>query len=61
MLSLLVGLLLSLVTWGALRARKPAPGDPPTETPSVMILGFLVFAAFALGVFISYVLLRPPF
>ncbi|MFN2244586.1 MAG: hypothetical protein ACK2U2_20005 [Anaerolineae bacterium] len=55
-ISILVGFLLGLVTVGILRLRhSPTEGDVP-ETGDALLLGLLALAAFALGIFLTYVL-----
>jgi hypothetical protein len=54
--SLLVGFLLGLVTVGLLRLRhSPTEGDLP-GTGDGLLLGLLALAAFALGIFLTYLL-----
>jgi hypothetical protein len=55
-LSILVGFLLGLVTVGLLRLRRsPTEGDVP-GTGDALLLGLLALAAFALGIFLTYIL-----
>ena len=55
-ISILVGLLLGLVTLGLLRLRRiPSEGNLP-GTSDGLLLGLLALAAFAMGVFLTYVL-----
>lgn len=55
-ISILVGFLLALVTVGLLRLRhSPSEGSLP-GTSDVLLLGLLALAAFAMGVFVTYVL-----
>jgi hypothetical protein len=55
-ISVLVGFLLGLVTVGILRLHhSPTEGDVP-ETGDALLLGLLALAAFALGIFLTYVL-----
>lgn len=55
-ISILVGFLLGLVTVGLLRLRhSPAEGSLP-GTGDGLLLGLLALAAFAMGVFLTYVL-----
>jgi hypothetical protein len=54
--SILVGFLLGLVTVGLLRLRhSPTEGSLP-GTGDGLLLGLLTLAAFAMGVFVTYVL-----
>jgi len=54
--SVLVGFLLGLVTVGLLRLRhSPTEGNLP-GTSDALLLGLLALAAFAMGVFLTYIL-----
>jgi hypothetical protein len=57
LLSILVGFLLGLVTMGVLRLRRHATEAASAGTSDDMLIGLLALAAFALGVFVTYVLL----
>jgi hypothetical protein len=57
LLSILVGLLLGLVTWGFFRIRHQTTDDDPLETRDEILVGMLSFAVFSVGAFITYVLL----
>jgi hypothetical protein len=57
LLSLLVGLLLGLIAWGLWRAAKQKSGIALMGTRDDLLLGLLVLAGFAMGVFMTYVLL----
>lgn len=57
LLSVLVGAVLSLVVWGLQRSRSHVVGDSVMGTRGDVLLGLLVLAAFALGVFLTYVLI----
>jgi hypothetical protein len=57
LLSILVGLLLGLVTWGFLRIRRHTADDDLVETRDEILFGMLAFAVFSLGAFVTYVLL----
>jgi len=56
LVSVLVGLVLGLLTWGALRLR-PQNGEGSALMHDEVIIGLLVVAAFALGAFATFVLL----
>jgi ABC-type Mn2+/Zn2+ transport system permease subunit len=56
LLGVLVGAVLSLVVWGLQRSRSRVPGDSVMGTQGDVLLGLVVLAAFALGVFLTYVL-----
>ena len=56
LLSVLVGLVLGLVTWGTLQLHRRT-GDGQPETRDGILLGLVALAAFALGAFLTYVLL----
>jgi len=54
--SILVGFLLGLVTVGLLRLRhSPTDGSLP-ESGDGLLIGLLTLAAFAMGIFLTYVL-----
>jgi len=55
-ISVLVGFLLGLVTLGALRLRRSPPEGSFPGTNDALLLGLLALAAFAMGVFLTYVL-----
>jgi len=57
LLSVLVGLLLSLIVWGVLRARRHEAGGSLMGTWDNLLLGLLVLAGFGLGAFLTYLLL----
>jgi len=61
LLSVLVGLLLGLVTWESLRARRHEADDALMGMRDGFLLGLLVLAAFALGAFVIYLLLSTRF
>jgi hypothetical protein len=56
-ISILVGFLLGLVTVGLLRVRRRPVDDSLPESSDVLLLGLLVLAAFAMGIFLTYILL----
>jgi len=57
LLALLVGLLLGLVVAGLLGNRAGAPGETSARATFDILSGMLVLAAFAMGAFVTYVLL----
>jgi len=57
LLSVLVGLVLGLVALGLLRYRSQASDDSLMGTRNDLLLGLLVLAAFALGAFVTYILI----
>ena len=57
LLSILVGLLLGLLVWGFWRTWRREVGGALLETRDDLLLGLLMLAAFALGIFLTYVLL----
>ena len=57
LLSLIVGLLLGLLGWGALRAGRARHDARLIETHDDLLLGLIVLAAFAFGAFLTYILL----
>lgn len=59
LLSVLLGLVLGLVVWGLMRSRQE-PGNA-LEMRNDVLVGLLTLAAFALGVFLTYILMGPRF
>jgi len=57
LLSLLVGLMVALVAWGFMRNQRHAGNEALLRPPDGLLLGLLVLAAFAIGVFLTYLLL----
>ena len=57
LLAILVGLLFGLLTWGFLRMRGREAGDALISVRDDMLVGLLVLAAFALGVFLTYMMI----
>jgi hypothetical protein len=57
LLGVLVGVVLSLVVWGLRRSQSHVIGDSVMRARGDVLLGLLVLAAFALGVFLTYVLI----
>ena len=58
LLSILVGLLISLVVWGLVRPPRQQTGDTWIETRDDLLMGLLMLAAFVSGAFLTYVVLR---
>jgi hypothetical protein len=54
LLAILVGLLFGLLTWGLLRVRGREAGEALIGVRDDVLIGLLVLAAFALGVFLTY-------
>ena len=59
LLALLVGLLLGLVVAGLLTNRTGATRETSARPRSDILSGMFVLAAFAMGAFVTYVLLGP--
>jgi len=59
LIALLVGLLLGLVVGGLLTDRAGAAHETPARARSDMLPGLLALGAFAMGAFVTYVLLGP--
>jgi hypothetical protein len=57
LLSVLVGSLLGLVTWGFLRIQRHTDDENLMETRDEVFFGLLAFAVFSLGAFVTYILL----
>jgi hypothetical protein len=54
LLSLIIGLVVVLLIWGLVRVRGRQGGDAALETHDELITGFIVLAAFVMGVFLAY-------
>jgi len=59
LLALLVGLLLGLIVAGLLANRAGATREAPARPQSDILSGMFVLAVFAMGVFVTYVLVGP--
>jgi hypothetical protein len=57
LLAVLTGLVFALLVWGFLRIRSHGPGETLAGTGDAMLTGLLLVAAFALGVFLTYVVI----
>ena len=56
LLSILVGLLIGLMTWGFYRARNHKFDNAVLAKRDDVLLGLVVLAAFSLGIFLTYAL-----
>jgi hypothetical protein len=56
LISLLIGALLALITWGVARVRAHDAVYAEAEAHDGLLLGLLVFAVFTVGVFLTYAL-----
>lgn len=56
LISSLIGLLLGLIAWGGWRARRRELNHIQTGSHDEILLGLLILAAFAMGVFLTYAL-----
>jgi hypothetical protein len=57
LLAILVGLLLGLLAWGFFRIQSHESGEALIGARDDVLTGLLVLAAFALGVFLTYMVL----
>lgn len=57
LLALLVGLLFGLLAWGFLRIRGHDRGETLIGTGDAVLTSLLLLAAFALGVFLTYMVI----
>jgi hypothetical protein len=57
LLAILVGLLFGLLAWGFLRMRGHDAGETLIGAGDGVLTGLLVLAAFALGVFLTYMVI----
>jgi hypothetical protein len=58
LMGIVVGLLLSVVVWSAVKARRQTTSDVIVDFQQQVLLGLLLVAVFAAGVFLTYLLLR---
>lgn len=58
LIGIVVGLLLSVIAWNVIRARRQTTGDTTVDLQAQLLLGLLLVAVFSAGVFITYLLLR---
>jgi hypothetical protein len=56
LISSLIGLLFGLIAWGFWRARRRERNQAPLGSRDEILLGLLILAAFAMGVFLTYAL-----
>jgi len=61
LLVVLVGSLIVLLGWGVIRLRSQQGDDALMRTRDDLLWGLLILAAFILGSFMTYVLLRIGF
>ena len=57
LLAILVGLLSALLAWGFLRMRSHDAGETLIGAGDSVLAGLLVLSAFALGVFLTYMVI----
>jgi hypothetical protein len=57
LLAILMGLLFGLLAWGLLRMRGREAGEALVGVRDDVLIGLLVLAAFALGVFLTYMVI----
>ena len=57
LLAVLVGLLFALLVWGSLRMREHEARETRIGTGDAVLSSLLVLAAFALGVFLTYMII----
>ena len=57
LISSLIGLLSGLIGWGVWRARRQELHHVRSGSRDEILLGLLILAAFAMGVFLTYALL----
>ena len=58
LVGIVMGLLLSMIAWSAMRARRQTTNDIIEEHQQQVLLGFLLVAMFGAGVFVTFFLLR---
>jgi hypothetical protein len=57
LLAILTGLVFALLAWGLVRIRGRETGETLASRGDVMLTGLLVLAAFALGMFLTYIVI----
>ena len=57
LLSIIVGLLFGVIAWGFWRVKGQGIGSDLARSRDDVLLGLLILAAFAIGVFLTYALL----
>jgi hypothetical protein len=57
LLAILVGLLFAVLAWGFLRVQSHRPGVALMGVRDDVLISLLVLAAFALGIFLAYILI----
>ena len=55
-LSILIGLLLGLMAWGSLEARRDDGNAVPAEMGEILLLWLLALAGFGMSIFLMYIL-----
>ncbi len=58
LVGIVVGLLLSVIVWSVIKARRQTASDTTLELQEQVLLWLLLIAVFGAGVFITYLLLR---
>ncbi len=58
LVGIVVGLLLSVIAWSVIKARRQTTVDTTVDLQAQLLLGLLLVAVFSAGVFITYLLLR---
>jgi sensor domain CHASE-containing protein len=58
LVGIVVGLLVSVVAWSALKARRQTESGTLADLQQQILLGLLLVAVFGAGVFITYLVLR---
>ena len=55
LIGIVAGLLLSVITWSVMKARRPTLDGSTTDLQAQMLLWLLLIAVFGAGVFVTYV------
>jgi len=58
LLGIVVGVLLSVIAWSVIKARRQTTDDTTVDLQEQVLLWLLLVAVFGAGVFITYFLLR---
>ena len=58
LVGIVVGMLLSVIAWSVLKARRQTTSDTIVDLQQQVLLGLLFVAVFGAGIFITYLVLR---
>ncbi len=58
LVGVLVGILLSVIVWSVVKARRHPPNETPLDFQAQVLLWLLLIAVFSTGVLVTYLLFR---